>query len=127
MKAQRKSKPPGRLDPLNDYIFLKVMGEKGDETQLLGFLNAVLGRTGHDMLVSVEILENKTLSAEFLGDKASILDVRAKLQDGSKVNIEVQLRNLNNFDRRSLFYWSKEYTKGIKSGEDYQPASGYHH
>jgi hypothetical protein len=35
-----------RLNPLNDYIFLKIMGEKGDEEQLLAFLNAVLGRHG---------------------------------------------------------------------------------
>ena len=95
------------------------MGEKGDEIQLLGFLNAVLGHTGNDRLVSVEILENKTLSAEFIGDKASILDVRAILQNGKKANIEVQLRNQGNFGRRSLFYWSREYVKGIKAGQNY--------
>ncbi|MDR1858735.1 MAG: Rpn family recombination-promoting nuclease/putative transposase [Treponema sp.] len=67
---------PERLDPLNDYLFLRVMGEKGDEVQLLCFLNAVLGRTGDDRLASVEIIENKTLPAEFLGGKTSILDVR---------------------------------------------------
>ena len=110
---------PQRLNPLNDYLFLKVMGEKGDEIQLLSFLNAVLGRTGNDRLVSVEIIETKTFSAEFIGDKASILDVRALLLDGSKVNIEVQLRNQGNFDRRSLFYWSREYVKGIKAGQNY--------
>jgi hypothetical protein len=37
-----------RLNPLNDYLFLKYMGEKGDEEQLLAFLNAVLHRTGKD-------------------------------------------------------------------------------
>ena len=119
MKETTKQKPPIRLNPLNDYLFLKIMGEKGSEIQLLGFLNAVLGRTESSKLVSVEIVENKSLSADFIGEKASILDVRAMLEDGTKVNIEVQLRNLNNFDRRSLFYWSKEYTKSIKSGEDY--------
>jgi hypothetical protein len=30
-----------RLNPLNDFLFLKVMGEKGDEVQLLAFINAV--------------------------------------------------------------------------------------
>ena len=108
-----------RLDPLDDYIFLKVMGEKGDEVQLLGFLNAALGRSGNDRLVSVEIIENKNLTPEFLGDKASVLDVRAKLQDGTRVNIEVQLRNQGNFEKRSLFYWSREYAKGIEKGNDY--------
>jgi predicted transposase/invertase (TIGR01784 family) len=86
----------------------------------LAFLNAVLKRTGKDGLVSVEIVENKTLSAEIIGDKKSILDIRATVNDGTKVNIEVQLCNLGNMDKRSLFYWSREYSKGIKSGQDYQ-------
>jgi len=119
MKTSTSSQPHGRLNPLNDYLFLKVMGEKGNETQLLGFLNAVLGRTENNKLVSVEIIENKTLSAESIGAKASILDVRAILSNETRVNIEVQLRNLNNFDKRSLFYWGKEYTKSIRSGQDY--------
>jgi predicted transposase/invertase (TIGR01784 family) len=106
----------GRLDPLNDYLFLKVMGEKGDEVQLLGFLNAALGRTGNDRIVSVEIIENKSLTPDFLGDKGSVLDVRAKLRDGTRVNIEVQLCKRSNFEKRSLFYWSREYTRGIKKG-----------
>jgi len=119
MKTSSSLQPYPRLNPLNDYLFLKVMGERGSEIQLLGFLNAVLGRTESNMLVSVEIIENRILSAESIGAKSSVLDVRAMLEDGTRVNIEVQLRNLNNFDKRSLFYWSKEYTKGIKSGQDY--------
>lgn len=39
-----------RINPLNDFMFLKVMGEKGDEEQLLGFLNAVLERVGKPIL-----------------------------------------------------------------------------
>jgi predicted transposase/invertase (TIGR01784 family) len=113
-------RPAGRLNILNDYLFLKVMGEKGDEEQLLGFLNAVLARTGKDRLVSVEIIENRTFTAEVIGDKASILDIRAGLEDLTKVNIEVQLRNLGNMDKRSLFYWSREYSRGLKSGQDYE-------
>ena len=120
MKTIHKPEPLARLDPLNDVLFIKVMGEKGDEGQLLGFLNSALKRTGDDRLISVEILENKTFTAEFLGDKTSILDVRAKLQDGTMVVIEVQLTNLKNIDRRSLFYWSKEYISGIKKGQDYK-------
>ena len=118
-QAPHREKPAERLNPLNDYLFVKVMGEKGDEEQLLGFLNAVLRRTGKDHLVSVEILENKAFTAEVIGDKSSILDLRAVLEDNTKVNIEVQLRNLGNMDRRSLFYWSREYTKSLEAGQDY--------
>jgi hypothetical protein len=51
-----------RLNPLNDFLFFKVMGEKGDEEQLLGLLNAVLGTSGKNRLVSVEILGNRTFT-----------------------------------------------------------------
>ena len=70
MKA-KNTKPLKRLNPLNDYLFLKVMGSKGDEVQLLGFLNAVLERTGHPKYDSVEIIENRALSAEFIGNSES--------------------------------------------------------
>jgi predicted transposase/invertase (TIGR01784 family) len=111
--------PVRRLNPLNDYLFFKVMGEKGDEEQLLSFLNAVLGRRGDGSLLSVEILENKNFSAEVIGDKASVLDVRAVMEGGVRADIEVQLRNLGNMDRRSLFYWSREYTRSLEAGQDY--------
>jgi predicted transposase/invertase (TIGR01784 family) len=108
-----------RLDPLNDFLFLKFMGEKGDEVQLLAFLNAVLQRTGKDHLKSIEIIGDTKLSAEIIGDKSSVLDVRAVTDDHTHVNIEVQLRNLGTMDRRSLFYWSRDYSKSIDAGDDY--------
>jgi predicted transposase/invertase (TIGR01784 family) len=106
-------------DPLNDFLFYKVMGEKGDEVQLLGFINAVLGKTGDDKFTSVEILENKTFTPENIGDKSVTFDVRAVLHGKTKVNVEVQLRNEHNMDKRSLFYWSEEFVKSLKAGQDY--------
>jgi predicted transposase/invertase (TIGR01784 family) len=96
------------------------MGEKGDEVQLLGFINAVLGKTGDDRFTAVEIIEDKSFSPKVIGDKASLLDVRAVLQGKTKVNIEVQIRNENNMDRRSLFYWSREYAESLQAGQDYR-------
>jgi len=113
-------KEGGRYNPLNDFLFLKTMGEKGDEEQLLGFLNAVLGKSGEDRYSSVTILENRNLTADVVGDKSSILDVRAVLQGGSKVNVEIQIRNQHNMEKRSLFYWSRELNKSLGEGDDYR-------
>ncbi|MDR2394075.1 MAG: Rpn family recombination-promoting nuclease/putative transposase [Treponema sp.] len=96
------------------------MGEKGDEEQLCAFLNAVLERKGQDAIESLENLENKTITAELIGDKTSILDVRARTGWGERVNIEVRLRNLGNMDRRSLFYWSREFFREMEAGQDYR-------
>jgi predicted transposase/invertase (TIGR01784 family) len=111
---------PRRLNPLNDYLFYKVFGEKGDEVQLLGFLNAVLGRTGDDRFTAVEILEDKTFTPETVGDKSVTFDIRAVLQGSTRINVEVQLRNRYNMNKRSLYYWSREYMKSIKSGDNYR-------
>jgi predicted transposase/invertase (TIGR01784 family) len=105
---------------MNDYLFYKIMGEKGDEVQLLGFLNAVLGRTGDDRFTSVEIFENKTFTPETIGKKSTTFDVRAELQGGARVNVEVQIRNEHNMDRRSLYHWGREFVKSLKAGKDYR-------
>jgi hypothetical protein len=43
------------FDPLNNFLFYKIMGEKGDEVQLLSFINAVLGKTGDDRFTSISL------------------------------------------------------------------------
>jgi predicted transposase/invertase (TIGR01784 family) len=108
-----------RYNPLNDYLFQKIMGEKGDEEQLLAFLNAVLKPKPKNVLKSVEILENKTITADVLGDRTIILDVLAVTSAGDRVNIEVQLKDFHNMGKRTLFYWSREFMKGIEKGDDY--------
>ena len=111
--------PPQRFDPLNDYLFCKIMGEKGCEVQLLGFINAVLEKSGKEPFTSIEILENKTFTPERIGDRAVTFDVRAILHGSTRVNVEVQLRNQHNMDKRSLFHWSKEFSSSLNKGQDF--------
>jgi predicted transposase/invertase (TIGR01784 family) len=106
------------LDPLNDFLFMKYMGEEGNEEQLQSFLNAVLHRTGHDEIVSLKIL-NTQLSADIPGDWAcSIVDIRAERRSGAKANIEVQLRWKSNMGERSLSYWIRACGKSMQKGDD---------
>jgi predicted transposase/invertase (TIGR01784 family) len=41
------------------------------------------------------------------------------IEDNSKTDIEVQLTNEYNMERRSLHYWAREYSRGISEGRDY--------
>ncbi|MGD8400874.1 MAG: Rpn family recombination-promoting nuclease/putative transposase, partial [Bacillota bacterium] len=91
-----------RLNPLNDYIFKRLMEETD---HLIAFLNAVLDAKDQQRLISLEIINSKELTAEMIYDKASRLDVWAKTADGMQLNIEVQLTNQNNMDCPSLFAW----------------------
>jgi predicted transposase/invertase (TIGR01784 family) len=67
-----------RLNPLNDYIFKRLMGEEESKDNLIAFLNAVLNSDDQKKLVSLELLDNNTeLLKEMISDKTGRLDVRA--------------------------------------------------
>ena len=108
-----------KVKPLNDFIFKKLFGEKGNEDILLSFLNAVLKRTCVEPIEEVSIIENKELTKELIADKTGIIDVRAKTSKGENIDIEVQLTDQGNMDKRTLFYWGKMYLENIKQGQDY--------
>ncbi|MDR0629421.1 MAG: Rpn family recombination-promoting nuclease/putative transposase [Treponema sp.] len=114
-----------RLNVLKDFAFQKVFGAEGDELQLLGFLNATLEHTGKGNLLSVKILENKDLPAEITGHKGAKLDVLASVSGASTsgsdslADVEVQIRNQYNIEKRSLCYWNRRYIWNFTSGSDY--------
>lgn len=101
-----------KVKPLNDFIFKKIFGEKGNEDILISFINAVLKRTNKEPII--EIIDNKQLTKEVINDKTSIIDVRARTAKGENVDIEVQLNDQGNMDKRTLFYWGKMYLENIK-------------
>jgi predicted transposase/invertase (TIGR01784 family) len=109
-----------RLNPLNDYIFKRLMGEEESKENLIAFLNAVLDPDDQKRIVSLELIDNnKELIKETIFDKTGRLDVRGKTADGMQVDIEVQLTNQHNMDKRTLFYWGKLFLEGIGQGDDY--------
>ena len=110
---------PKRLKPINDFIFKKVFGEEESKDSLISFLNAVLNLKDEKKLATIEIIENKELISELIENKTSRLDVRARTADGTQLNIEVQLTDQKNMDKRTLFYWGKMFIDGIKKGQDY--------
>lgn len=112
-----------RLKPLNDFIFKKLFGENKVKDNLIAFLNAILNKKDTNKLVTLEIIDNKELTREMIGDKTGILDVKAKTRDGMQLDIEVQLTNQNNMDKRTLFYWGRLFNEGINKGQDYTKLS----
>lgn len=52
-------------------------------------------------------------------EKQSILDIKAKTAEGKLINIEMQLFNPYNMEKRTLFYWSEMYYHQIQKGDNY--------
>ncbi|MCM1058546.1 MAG: Rpn family recombination-promoting nuclease/putative transposase, partial [Firmicutes bacterium] len=64
-------------------------------------------------------LANPFLWKRYARQKQGILDVRVELNDDSRVNIELQIRMVAQWDKRSLFYLAKMFTEDLLSGERY--------
>lgn len=65
-------------------------------------------------------LVNTFLWKQFRKQKQGILDVVVELNSDSKVDIELQVKVLDYWDRRSLFYLAKLFTEGLLSGQEYE-------
>ncbi|MGL4945305.1 MAG: Rpn family recombination-promoting nuclease/putative transposase, partial [Fusobacteriaceae bacterium] len=105
------------LDPKMDFIFKKIFGNEQEKSVLLSFLNLALRPV--DPIVDVE-LRNVEMTKESLENKNSRLDIKAVTDNGTIINIEIQLTNKFNMGKRTLFYWSKLYSEQLKEGEDYK-------
>lgn len=64
-------------------------------------------------------LANTFLRKAYRRQKLGILDILLELNDDSLINIELQLKPSQFWDKRQLFYLSKLYSSELRSGEDY--------
>ena len=101
--------------PTNDYAFKRIFGKLGNEKITQNLLNSILDEN----IENVELDCNTILEKDIYDDKIGILDIKAKLNNKFLCNIEMQIANRKNIEKRLLYYWSKLYTSGIKEGEDY--------
>lgn len=108
------------LDPKNDVVFQKIFGSPENEDILISFLNALLEKTEKEKIKHIEYVDTKLSDIETIDDKIGILDVRVTTEKGIHINVEIQLINRYNMINRTLFYWSKLFSRQIKKGENYK-------
>ena len=82
-----------------------------------GFIAALLG--ADPASIRETVLLPTALRQEYPDEKLGILDVRALMEDGAQVNMEMQAYPFGQWDARSLFYLSKMYTDQIGRGDPY--------
>ena len=104
------------LSPKLDVVFQALFGEVGNESITKGFLETILGRK----IDSIDLSRNPILRREFKDEKLGVLDIIAKLDENEICNIELQIVDKKNIIERILYYWSRLYSRQIKSGEDYK-------
>lgn len=106
------------VDVKNDIAFRKIFGNEKKKVILISFLNAVLGLEGRDRIKDVTLL-NPFQLPRIAGEKSSIIDVKATDEKGSTFIVEMQVAEPAGFDKRVLYYTSKDYAGQINIGEEY--------
>jgi predicted transposase/invertase (TIGR01784 family) len=106
------------INPKIDFAFKKIFGSSQSTDILKSFLNAILYE-GEAIIESLEILD-PYLAPPIVGIKDSFLDVKAILNDGTFVIVEMQVLNVQAFGKRVLDNAAKTYALQLTIGEIYQ-------
>ena len=102
------------INPRVDIAFKKIFGIEENKDLLISLINSIVST--EDQVVDVTLL-NPYNEKNFQSDKLSILDIKAEGSNGKKFNIEIQITDVADYDKRALYYWAKLYTEQLKSSE----------
>ena len=106
------------IDPKIDCVFKALLGAERNRRLLIHFLNAILAGELAAPLTEVEIV-NPYNEREFLDDKLSIVDVKARDSSGRLYQIEIQLLNIPELPARILYGWADLYSAQLQDGDGY--------
>ncbi len=99
----------------NDVLFKAFFSRKGNEELLIDFLNAILKIEIHKISIREEV-NVEQLSEE---EKGGRLDLQAEINDGTIVNIELQMRDEGNIIERTQSYGSNIKARNSQRGKVY--------
>jgi len=105
-------------DPKNDIAFKKIFGNEQHKNILISFLNSILDFKNEKIIVDVE-LANPYQVPRIPELKETILDIKATNQNKETFIVEMQKKDMGDFNKRSLYYTSKAYVSQLPKGNDY--------
>ncbi len=105
------------LDVKTDYAFKKVFGSEQSKSILISFLNALLDFNG-EKITELTIVDPYQIPL-LQGMKDTFVDVKAVLSNQTKVIIEMQVLNVEGFEKRILYNAAKSYSTQLLKGEKY--------
>lgn len=106
------------INPKTDFAFKKIFGSAQSHGILVSFLNGIL-YGGESIIADLEIL-NPYQAPRIRGVKDTYLDVKARLTSGQTVIIEMQVLNVEGFEKRILYNAAKAYSIQLSKGDQYK-------
>jgi predicted transposase/invertase (TIGR01784 family) len=103
---------PVFADPKTDFVFQRIFGSDDHKTALIGFLNDVLDLDVAHRVTSVTRLppEQRPKVSEL---KYSIVDVKCVDAQGTTYVVEMQVLNVEAFEKRVVYNVAKAYTNQL--------------
>jgi predicted transposase/invertase (TIGR01784 family) len=102
-----------KINPRVDFAFKKLFGSEENKDLLISLINAIVSE--QEQVVEVE-LKNPYNLADYRAGKISILDIKARSENGRWFNVEMQISEDYNFDKRAIYYWAKLVTEQLSEG-----------
>ena len=93
------------MDLRVDYAF-KLLFSKGDSGLLISLLNAIFANKKIPRIIKSINIKNPFLDKEYNEDKLSILDIRADLEDGTNILIEMHMYGLGELKAKTIRSWA---------------------
>ena len=100
---------------LKDDIMFKAFFSR-NEKYLKSFLSAIMGK----QIKIKKVIHDARLEQLTKEMKYGILDLEVELENGEIVNIEMQLKNNRNIEKRTTFYASKKIVEQLEPKEDFE-------
>lgn len=109
---------PTFADPKTDFAFKRIFGSEEHKDVLIAFLNHMLDLDEPHRIVTVELLppEQRPAVAEL---KLSIVDVKCTDSRGVTYVVEMQVLQVEGFEKRVVYNVAKAYVSQIARGELY--------
>lgn len=107
------------FNPMNDVLFKFIFGKPERKQITMDFLNAVVSEDLGHPICDIVFAPTELIPDRY-DEKLSRLDVACTLDTGEQVDIEVQVINQKNMQRRTLCYWARMYLMSLPTGGDYK-------
>jgi len=101
-----------------DTIFRCIFGREGMEVYLIGLLNAIFAQFNFTPIKNLTI-KNPYQFPSNENQKTTILDVFAEDENGRKIDVEMQTRDQEFFNKRVIYYAARNYVDQSRKGKDY--------
>ena len=106
------------MDLRIDYAF-KLLFTKGNPRLLISLLNAIFANKKIPRVIKSLTIKNPYLEKESDEDKLSILDIRAELDDGTAILIELHMYGLGELKAKTIRSWARAFGEDLEIGKNY--------